>query len=407
MGYTKDFAKGISWVVTLRILTRAISFLKTVILARILVPAQFGSYGIALLVVGFLEVMTETGVNVILIQEKNTYRYINSAWIVSIARGIFIALLIVASTPFISGFFNSPDSSILLYLISFVPLLRGFINPSVVKFQKELRFHTEFWYRLIVFIVDGFVAVIATVITQHPIGIIIGLISGVFVEVILSFLIVKPTPSFIIHREYIMKIIHRGKWVTASGIFNYLFHNIDKIVVGRLLGTSSLGIYQMAYSFSMLLITEISDVFSRVTFPVYAKIADDKKRLRKAFMKATVVISLLAFSLGATLYLFSKEIVLFVLGEKWVAAASILPILAMFGVVRAVSGSSSALFLAIGKQEYVTVVTLVSALGLIIPIIPFVMGHGIVGAAISALIGSIVVLPVIVYYSWVAFKDKR
>jgi len=89
----------------LRAATRALAFIKTVILARILVPSQFGAYGVALLVLGFLEVMTETGVNVLLIQEKETDRYVNSAWIVSIIRGIIISLVIILLTPFIVKFF--------------------------------------------------------------------------------------------------------------------------------------------------------------------------------------------------------------------------------------------------------------------------------------------------------------
>ncbi len=406
MGYTKDAVKGISWIAVLRISTRAVAFLKTVILARILVPSQFGAYGVALLVVGFLEVMTETGVNVLLIQEKESDKYINSAWFVSIIRGIIIALIIILFTPFIADFFHSPESKILLYTMSMVPFLRGFINPSIVNFQKQLNFNLEFRYRFSIFLLDSIVAIILTLITQDPIGIVYGMIAGVILEVLLSYFIVKPIPHFTLNSDYISKILHRGKWVTASGIFNYLFHNADNIVVGRLLGTSSLGIYQIAYSLSILPITEIADVFSRVTFPVYTKIAGDKARLRKAFIKTQLVIASLTIPLGIILFIFPTEIVSLILGEKWLGAVVILPTLAVFGVIRATSGSASALFLAVGKQEYVTAATLVSTLGLIIPLIPLVMKYGIYGAALSALIGSIAAVPVFVYYALKVLNTK-
>jgi O-antigen/teichoic acid export membrane protein len=404
VGYTKNAIKGVSWIAVLRASTRVISFLKTIILARILVPSQFGAYGVALLVLGFLEVMTETGVNVLLIQEKEIDKYINSAWIVSIVRGIIISTAIILLTPFIANFFNSQEAKPLLYAMSLVPFLRGFINPSVVKFQKQLNFNMEFRYRFIIFFIDSVVAIGATLIIHNPMGIVIGLVAGVVVEVLLSYKIIQPTPFFQFNRNYIMKIVHRGKWITASGVFNYLFHNADNIVVGRLLGTNSLGVYQIAYSLSILPITEIADVFSRVTFPVYAKIVGDKERLRRAFIKTTVVIALLAIPFGLLLYLFPKDIVLLVLGKKWIAAAPILPILGIFGVIRAISGSNSALFLASGKQEYVTVVTLASFLGLMVPIVPLVQHYGLYGAAISALIGTLVALPFFLYYIWKIFK---
>lgn len=400
MGYTKDAVKGVSWIVVLRVFMRAVSFLKTIILARILLPSQFGVYGIALIVLGFLEIMTETGVNVILVQEKETDKYINSAWFVSIIRGIIIALVIIIAAPFIAIFFNSPESITLLYTISIVPFIRGFINPSIVKFQKELNFNREFYFRSVVFAIDSFASIIFTIITNNPIGIIYGLILGAAAEAILSYLIIRPLPSFKINNEYIKLLFHRGKWITVGGVFNYLFHNTDKLMVGKLLGTNYLGIYQIAYNFSILPITEIADVFSRVTFPVYVQIAHDKDRLKKAFFKTLLVTIILTLPFGLILYFFPFEIINYLLGREWMAAATFLPILALFGIVRGISGSTSALFLAVKKQEYVTTVTFVSFLGIAIPVIPLIMYYGMVGAALSALIGSIMALPVMVYYTW-------
>jgi O-antigen/teichoic acid export membrane protein len=141
MGYFKDALKGISWMTALEGLTKAVAVLKIAVLARILTPSQFGSYGIALLVLGFLEVLTETGINVFLIQEKDEIqKYLDSAWVVSIIRGILVSLLIIFTVPFVTHFFKTPEVTTLLYLISAVAFIRGFINPMEVTFQKELKF---------------------------------------------------------------------------------------------------------------------------------------------------------------------------------------------------------------------------------------------------------------------------
>ncbi len=114
--------------------------------------------------------------------------------------------------------------------------------------------------------------------------------------------------------------------------------------------------------------------------------------------------TLLTVPFGVLLYVFPQEIITITLGKKWLAAIAILPTLAIFGVLRAISGSSSSLFLAVGKQEYVTFVTLVSLVGLIIPIIPLVLHFGILGAAMSALAGSVIALPVMIYGTWKVFS---
>ncbi len=399
MGYTKDAIKGISWIGLLRLIVKSFGFVEIVILARILAPEQFGAYGIVLLELGLLEVFTESGINVILIQEKEFEKYINSAWIVSIVRGFLISLFIIISAPFVASFFHSPLSLQLLYLISIVPILRGFLNPAIIHFQKELRFRKDFFFQFPGVLVDTFVSITFCYLLKSPMGIVFGLISGVVVQLILSFFVVNIRPRLQFNKSYISKIIHRGRWVTAGGIFNYLFHNADNIIVGKFLGTASLGIYQIAYSLSILPITEIADVFSRVTFPVYTKMAMDKGRLSKAFLKTTFAITLLSLPFGLLLVFFPKQIILFILGEKWILASSLLPILGIFAVFRAISGSSSSLFLSVGKQEYVTVVTFVSIVGLLIPIIPLTLRFGIFGAAMSALIGTLVAVPFFLYYT--------
>jgi len=398
MGYLKQTLKGAGWMAALRLVIRLVALLKLAILARILVPAQFGLFGIASLVVAFLETLTETGINVFIIQDEGQVKeYINTAWVVSLLRGFLIALVIVISAPFVATFFNSPESLRILLLIALVPLLRGFINPAIVKFQKELQFHKEFIVRCAIGVFDAVLAIFLTYRLRNVESLILGMIGGSLLEIAISFLI-QPRPRLALEKTQTRRIIGRGKWITAAGVFNYLFHHGDDIVVGKLLNTQALGLYQMAYKISSLPITEVADVFGKVTFPVFTKIAEDRHRLKRAFIKTTLSLTLLVLPFGILLYLFPEEIITVIFGESWLMAAPAIRILAIFGIVRAISGSSSALFLAVKKQEYVTGLTLVSIVGLALTIIPLVKYYGILGASISALIGSIVTLPLIGYY---------
>src|SRR3990167_1370921 len=193
MGYRTDVFKGISWMGLLRGSTRAITFVRLAILARILTPAQFGVFGIASLMLSFLEIITETGINIFLIQEKRDIKeYINSAWMVSILRGILISILLFGLAPFIVDFFNSPESERVIYIIAFVPLIRGFINPSIIYIQKDIQFHKEFYLRLVLFAVDASVAVFAAFITRSAESFAYGLIASAFLELFLSFVFFKP-----------------------------------------------------------------------------------------------------------------------------------------------------------------------------------------------------------------------
>ena len=407
MGYTKDAFSGTSWMSSYKVFYRVISFLRIAILARLLVPTQFGLFGIATLVLNFLEILTETGVNIILVQVREQIEeFIDSAWVVSIIRGVLLFFIVLLSAPFIASFFNTPKALEIIMLISLVPLIRGFINPSEVKFQKDLKFKYEFLFRSSIFLVDSMVAIFFVVLTHSVYGLVLGLIAGAVFELITSFVFIKPTPRLRFNKYYIRDILHKGKWVTSYGVLGYFGDQGDNIVVGKLLGASSLGIYQMIYKISILPLSEIADGVNKVVFPIYVKIANDKERLKRAFLKTSFIVSMLATSLGIIIFLFPREIILIVLGDKWLSGAEALRILSVYGVLHAIGGSITPLFLALKKQNYVTVMSFFRFVILAVTIFPLVLKFGIIGAAYSVLLSVFGEMPVVAYFIYRIFKKE-
>lgn len=407
MGYFKDTLKGVSWIGGLRGLTRLIAFVRIAILARLLSPAEFGLFGIASLILAFLEIITETGINVFLIQEDSEIEeYVNSAWIVSILRGLLISLLLLALSSPMANFFNSSDATKLIVLLSLIPFLRGFINPAIVRFQKELEFNKEFVIRSLVFAFDAIVAITLGYYLRGAEALVFGMVAGVILELILSWYLIKPRPRLIFEKEKVKKVLSRGKWVTLAGIFDYFFNHADDIVVGKLLDIFSLGLYQVAYKISTLPITEVADVFNKVTFPVFVNIRYDLDRLKRAYLKTTLTVSLITIPFGLFLFFFPREVILLILGPNWLGIDEVLRALAIFGVVRAITGPSLSLYLSLKKQEYVTGYTFLSTLGLAVSVIPLVRTYKILGAAIAANIGLFVSLPLMAYYSAKILRSK-
>lgn len=408
MGYFQKSFEGMTWMGVLRVGMRGLTFVRFAILARLLSPAQFGTYGVATLVLSFIEALTETGVNLVLVQEDKSLfnKYLNSAWIVSIARGILMFLIIFFAAPLIGKFFSNSESILITRLIAFVPLIKGFINPSIMLLQRDLNFKKEVVIRTATAWTGGIVAIIAALVLKSPISLAIGMLVEAIAEVVITMIYIAPRPSFQLERSYLAHIFHRGKWITMAGVFNYLFHQLDDIVVGRRLGDSALGGYQMAYRIAILPITEISDVFNRVTFPVYTAIGGDQVRLRTAFWKVAATISAFSIPFSIVLSLFPVQLVQLFLGSEWLSIAPLLPLLALFGVLRAISGASFPLFLSVKKQEYITVFTLISILGLAVTIWPFVSWWGAYGAALAALVGSLVAVPYLCYRVWTVLYVK-
>lgn len=399
MGYFKVAFKGLGYQTILRVSIRIIGFVKIALIARILGPAELGIFGIASLILSLLETLTDTGINVFLIQQNKNYKkYLNSAFLISIARGLIIAGVIVLSGPLIRIFFNIESTTYVLVLVSIVAILRGLVNPAIVKLEKEMFFDKELILRLFLYVVDTIFALYFTFKYQRAEGILIGMIIGVILEVLISWLFINPKPKIILNKKDVKFVLLRGRWVTLTGIFNYLFHNIDDIIVGKLLGIYSLGIYQLAYKLSTVPIYETGEIFGRVTFPIYTKISNDRVRLKRAFKKVTLTISLLVIPAGLILIIFANSIVSIVLGNKWIEAVPVIKLLAVFGILRSISASVTPLLYSIKKQAYAMNIMLLGLCSLILTIIPFIKYYGLNGAALSTIIATIFTLPLIYYY---------
>src|SRR3989304_5005146 len=252
LGFSFTFAPKaiVNWLPRKNLKQAAWMFFRSV-LARIILKQHVGIFCIAVIVLGLLETLTETGINIVLIQEKDSLdAYKDTAWVISIIRGVLISLLIFLLAPWVSSFFHEPSAITALQIFALVPLVRGFINPSSVFFQKELFFSREFFYRSAIAIFEAAAMVSFGLIFRTASSLAIAILCSALFEAILSHIVFKPGPKFSFITTRAENILRRGKWLNGFGIFAYIFSNADNIMVGRLLGSAPLGVYQYSYNVS-------------------------------------------------------------------------------------------------------------------------------------------------------------
>ncbi len=136
---SKRVVRGGIWVFALRIVNRGLGFIRTIILARLLAPHDFGLFGIALLAIATLETFSQTGFQAALVQKKkNVEPYLDTAWTISAIRGIILFLILFSSAPLIANFFDSAQATLIIKVIAVSTLLSGFRNIGIIFFKKEL-----------------------------------------------------------------------------------------------------------------------------------------------------------------------------------------------------------------------------------------------------------------------------
>lgn len=396
MGYLKTAAIGVGWVAGFRFSIKFFGFIRTAILARILAPAQFGLYGIATLVLGLLEMITETGINVVLVQHddhKTFPQKINTAFVISLIRGAILGLLLASTSKLLAHFFHKPEAATILLAISIVPILRGFINPAIATLQKDLLFKKEFFIRLAITIIDAITAICLSFIYRTPLALVGGMIAGVLVEIICSYLFIPLKPKLKFKFADFKHITQHGKWITFAGILNYLAINGPQYVLGKFFDASILGLYNLGNNLSLLAVNEVNEAMNRVNFPLYIKIKDDRQRLIKAFFKHHLVTFLIITPISLITFMFAQPIVLIIAGNNWLEAVPFIRLLSIYSITINLGSAAYPLFLALKKQQYLALITLIQLISFAASVPYFISFHGPSGVVYSLITSSLVILP--------------
>jgi len=371
-GLSQRVVRGGFWVFLLRITQQLFNFVRLVILARILSPNDFGLMGIALLTMATLDTFSQTGFQQALIQKKKDIKsYLDSAWTVLILRGFILFAILYFIAPYTATFFNAPEAKPIIQAIGFAVLFQAFTNIGVIYFQKELEFNKQFIYQLSGTLADFAVAISAVLILKNVWALVLGLLAGNFARFVVSYLIHPYRPHLTFDLGKAKELFGFGKWVLGSSILVFLITQGDDIFVGKLLGATALGFYQMAYRISNMPATEITHVISQVTFPAYSKLQENIPRLREVYLKVLQVTAFLSFPIAGLIFVLAPDFTKIFLGEKWMPMVPAMQVLCIFGVTRSLNATTGPIFQAVGKPSILTKISFVQLFFLAIIIYPF------------------------------------
>jgi len=377
-------AKGGFWVFFLRIVNRGVSLVRLIILARILSPSDFGLLGIALLTMSTLETFSQTGFQQALIQKKEDISsYLDASWTALILRGFILFVMLYFIAPYAAIFFDTPEAKPIIQVIGFSMLFGAFTNIGVIYFRKELEFNKEFVYQFTGTLADFIVAISAVFILRNVWALVLGMLAGNIVRCLMSYLIHPYRPRLNFNLEKIKELFGFGKWILGSSILVFLLTQGDDIFVGKLLGTTALGFYQMAYKISNMPATEYSHLIATVTFPAYSKLQDNLSKLKKAFLKVLQLTAFLSIPIAGGIFILAPVFTKIFLGIKWMPMVPAMQVLALYGMLRAIGATTGVIFMAVGKPEIRTKIQSAQLVLLAILIYPLTMRWGILGASMA------------------------
>jgi len=256
--------------------------------------------------------------------------------------------------PYAAIFFNSPEAKTIIQVIGFAILLRAFTNIGVIYFQKELEFSKQFIYQFSGTLADFIVAIFAVLILRNVWALVFGLLAGNIVRCVMSYFIHPYRPHLSKDLGRAKELIGFGKWIMGSSILVFLITQGDDIFVGKILGTTALGFYQLAYRISNMPAIEITHVISQVTFPAYSKLQDNIPKLREAYLKVLQITAFLSFPIAGLIFVLAPDFTKIFLGEEWMLIVPAMQVLVFAGLVRSIAATTDSIFHAVGKPKIET-----------------------------------------------------
>lgn len=385
---------GVFWNVFQLVVNRSFGFLIKLVLARILVPEQFGVVGMAMVFISFIEVFNDIGIGAALIQRKETLltpAHYHTAFWTGVGWSVFVYLIIVFfGGPLAATFYNQP------ILTEIVPILSLGVLSSPVNLVHKAQLTRAMDFKKIALINN------ASVITAGTLSLILAFLGyGIWALVfnsVATFIVAMPLyfratkwlPVFVWQKQAFKDIFGFGAYTTGTKLFNNFSNQIDYLLIGKLMSSAALGAYTLAFVLTDTLKSQVMQVLNNVMYPVYGKKQDDPASLKRYYLQLIRYNSMVVYPIMVGFIVLGQPIISVLFGSKWQDTVIPLKILSLSVIFAMMTNSVSALIRGMGFASLEFKIQAFKALFLYVPLIYIgIYYYGLIGASVAILINKV------------------
>jgi O-antigen/teichoic acid export membrane protein len=395
-----SFILGVSVVIS-----KGLSFLSKVILARLLVPQELGLMVLILSITALFESLTEVGIKQSVIQNKNGAQpeYLNVAWWFQSIRGIGLYLIGFFLTPFLCRFYfadkpevlaiHTNQELVILIRIAFLStLFIGFVSPRAHILEKEFRFGRAAILSQGSTALGAVLTILLAFVIRNVWALVIGFAVTGLIGCLLSYTLCPFWPRMTFNRSSFQEVSRFARGMVGLPILTYIAYNIDVLVGGKLVPTYLLGMYGFAQSLALMPRELFVRIISPILLPAFAEKQHDKEAMCRAVLKITKFTALFGIPLAIIAAVFSKSILSLVYRPDYSAVAIPFGLLCFYVMLLTQSNTPATIFLGIGQPAKHRTFVAVRALISVAFMYPAVKMFGLTGAVVIVLLANLVAL---------------
>jgi O-antigen/teichoic acid export membrane protein len=386
-------AVGAAWMTLFTMANRLQGLISTIILARLLVPEDFGIIAMAMSMIAGVELLTAVGLEIVLIQHPDPKDYhFRSAFTANVFLGILAGAAVALLAEPISAFFNEPRLVPVMWVLAASAVIHGFENIYTTWFQKDLEFQRDFLHRFVPRLLSFFVTVPLAFYLRSYWALVAGMLFASVASVLYGYYLRPAMPRFGL--KGLKDLLGFSKWLFVSNLLAYGIVRGTDIIIGRTLGSFGLGSFTLANDIATMPTTQLTAPINRAVFPGYSKMAHDLALLRNGFLDVSGIIAAVVLPAAIGIAAVSDIIVPVVLGDKWLHVIPLIKLLAFYGAIVCLLTNVGPLFNAMARPYWMTYLQILG-LSILLPSAWYLsMNIGLIGAAWAYLIANCVTSPV-------------
>ena len=344
--------KGGFFLTIVNVLSQISAIIVNIILARLLVPKDFGLVALTTTFMGFIILFTNMGLGASIIHKRDsTQKQLSSLYWLNISLSLLTFITIQLTATFAAKFYNQEELINLIRVASLNILIFPIFIVHYKIFERDLEFKTISKINLSGTLLGSIAAIIAAIVGFGVYALLCQPLISSFVRLVLVLVTTKWTPSFYFSFKEIKSMVWYSLKFKGSTTALYFERNIDYLILGKLFTSTILGYYAFAYNIMYTPVKRISSVFSDVLFPTFSSFQNNKQKILTGYFKSVTLIAMISIP-GMALLAFNADLIIqTIFGHKWVGAIPIVKILCFAGAVQSISQFGGVIFSSIGKPE--------------------------------------------------------
>jgi O-antigen/teichoic acid export membrane protein len=364
----------------------------TIIVARLLTPADFGLVGMVTVVTGFVALFKDLGLSFATVQHAEiNHAQVSTLFWINVAVSVFLLLVVAGLAPAITWFYKEPSLTYITLALSLNFIFGGLTIQHQALLKRQMRFAALNGIEVFAVLINLIITILAALYGARYWAIVIGQLAFSFSVVVGTWLKCDWRPSLPVRGANVRPMLVFGGNLSAFRVLNYFSRNLDNLLIGRFVGAGALGLYDKAYQLLLLPIQQINWPATSVAVPVLSRLQNEPERFRAYYLQAIQMLVTVTMPAVAFLFVTADMVIPFLLGNQWVGSVIIFRYLAPAAFIGTFNVATGWVYISLGQtgRQFRW-----SILGSSVTITSFLIGihWGVIGVAAAFSIKTLILL---------------